>query len=152
MSPAGEPSAHRRPESVLVVVHTREGEVLLLRRVEPPDFWQSVTGALLPAETPGDAAGRELVEETGITALGALVNTGIVREFPIVGPWRARYAPGVTVNREHAFTLALPARVPVRLAPDEHAECVWLPAAEAAERVASWTNRDAIRRLFAREG
>ena len=152
MSLSGEPSAHRRPESVLVMVHTHDGEVLLLRRVDPPDFWQSVTGALLPGETPMEAARRELVEETGITASAPLVETGVVREFPIVGPWRARYAPGVTLNREHAFTLALPGRVPVRLAAGEHAEHAWLPAAQAAERVASWTNRDAIRCLFGLEG
>lgn len=142
----------RRPESVLVVVHTRAGEVLLLRRVEPPDFWQSVTGALQPGETPTAAARREVAEETGITDLQGLEDTGIVREFPITGPWRARYAPDVTVNREHAFTLALPGRVVPRLAAGEHAEAVWLPAAAAAERVTSWTNRDAIRRLFMIDG
>jgi dihydroneopterin triphosphate diphosphatase len=148
LSPGGEAPVSRRAESVLVVVHTQAGEVLVLRRVDPHDFWQSVTGALLPRETPVEAARREVVEETGITALESLVDTGIVREFPIVGPWRARYSPQATTNREHAFTLALPERLPVRLAQGEHAEHVWLPAAEAAGRVASWTNRDAILRLF----
>ena len=42
----------RRPESVLVVVHTPALEVLLLERVEPRGFWQSVTGTLRWAETP----------------------------------------------------------------------------------------------------
>lgn len=146
------PARWRRPESVLVVVHTRDGDVLLLRRVEPPDFWQSVTGTLQTDETPAEAARREVMEETGITALAGLEDTGIVREFPIIGPWRARYAPGVTVNREYAFTLALPGRVVPQLSPGEHAEYLWLPAPEAAERVASWTNRDAILRLLTTEG
>ena len=33
------------PESVLVVVHTRALEVLLLERARQPGFWQSVTGS-----------------------------------------------------------------------------------------------------------
>jgi len=29
-----------------MVIYTTAGEVLLLKRREPPDFWQSVTGSL----------------------------------------------------------------------------------------------------------
>ena len=51
----------KRPESVLVVVYTRTGKVLLLKRADDPDFWQSVTGSLLWEETePRQAAAREL--------------------------------------------------------------------------------------------
>ena len=56
----------RRPESVLVVVHTPELDCLLLERVEPRGFWQSVTGTLRWAETPAECAARELAEETGL--------------------------------------------------------------------------------------
>ncbi|HUH00249.1 MAG TPA: NUDIX domain-containing protein, partial [Gammaproteobacteria bacterium] len=56
----------KRPISVLVVVHTRSGEVLLLERIQPPGWWQSVTGSLEAGETPWDAAVRELHEETGM--------------------------------------------------------------------------------------
>jgi len=139
----------RRPESVLVVIHTTALEVLLLRRLQPPDFWQSVTGALLADESPLAAARREVIEETGITALENLTDAGIRREFPISGPWRARYAPEVSHNLEHWWFLPLPARVPVELAPGEHAEYGWFEAGEAVRRVGSWTNRDAIKRLLA---
>ena len=142
-------SPWRRPESVLVVIHTAALEVLLLRRLQPPDFWQSVTGALLPDETPLAAARREVIEETGIIALDTLTDAGIRREFPISGPWRARYAPDVSHNLEHWWYLPLPARVPVVLAPDEHSEYGWFDAGEAARRAGSWTNRDAINRLLA---
>ena len=37
--------AYKRPESVLVVVHTPAGQTLLLKRARPV-FWQSVTGSL----------------------------------------------------------------------------------------------------------
>jgi dATP pyrophosphohydrolase len=45
------------------------------------------------------------------------------------------------------FGLRLPARLPVRLAADEHVACAWLPWREAAARCFSWSNRDAIRML-----
>lgn len=137
----------RRPESVLVVIHTRALEVLLLRRIAPADFWQSVTGALLRDESPAQAARREVLQETGIADFSGLIDLGIRREFPIVGPWRARYAPDATVNREHWWALSLAERVPVTLSPLEHAQCCWLPLAEAAVRASSYTNREAIHRL-----
>ncbi len=56
--------AWKRPESVLVVVHTAD-QVLLLERVRPAGFWQSVTGSLEAGETASQAAIRELGEETG---------------------------------------------------------------------------------------
>ena len=133
---------YKRPESVLVVVCTRRGEVLMLRRREPPDFWQSVTGSLEPGETPRQAARRELLEETGIDA--EAVDCRYHVEFPILPAWRARYAPGTVFNREHRFRLELEAIVDVRLNPVEHRTCRWLPREAAAALASSATNREAI--------
>ena len=36
----------KRPESILVVIYTRHGDVLLMERTRPAGFWQSVTGSL----------------------------------------------------------------------------------------------------------
>jgi len=150
---AGDVQQGRRPESVLVVVHTAALSVLLLRRVSPPDFWQSVTGSMHWGERAHEAAVREVHEETGIACTAAdLVATGVTREFEIRGDWRARFAPGTRVNREHRFYLPLRRPCPVRLAPDEHVESAWVPAAEAAARASSWTNREAIERLLATGG
>lgn len=134
----------KRPESVLVVVFTARGEVLCLRRVEPADFWQSVTGSLSWHETAVEAAVREVREETGLVADFDLVDTGIVNRYPIHSAWRARYAPNVTHNTEHVFCLRLREPQPVILNPDEHAEFRWLPRDEAAKQAASDTDRDAI--------
>jgi dihydroneopterin triphosphate diphosphatase len=140
----------KRPESVLVVVYTQGGDVLLLRRREPPDFWQSVTGSLEWDEDPVHAARRELAEETGLDAAG-LVDCGLEYRFPIHTVWRHRYAPDARENLEHVFLLPLPERRPVTLNPMEHTEYRWLPAAEAAERCFSWTNARVIRERILRE-
>jgi dATP pyrophosphohydrolase len=138
---------YKRPESVLVVVCTAAGEVLMLRRREPPDFWQSVTGSLRWGETARHAAQRELYEETGLRVGSALEDCRHRERFPIVGPWRARYAPSARFNLEHWFRARLPARRTIRLNPAEHLEWRWLDAASAARIASSWTNRAAIERL-----
>lgn len=134
----------KRPESVLVVVFTRAGDVLLLKRCDHPDFWQSVTGSLRWGETPPAAAHRELHEETGLDAGAALVDRKRTFTFEIIEAWRHRYAPGVRRNREHLFSLALNDRSPVRIDPGEHVAHTWLPRADAADKVWSWSNREAI--------
>lgn len=139
-------TTHKRPESVLVVVYTVDGQVLLLERVHPAGFWQSVTGSMRWDETdPRVTAQRELGEETGLSS-EHLIDCGFSQRFPIKPEWRARYAPGVTENLEHVFSLQLPERCPIILSPHEHSDLIWLPRAVAAERTASWTNRDAILR------
>jgi dATP pyrophosphohydrolase len=136
----------KRPESVLVVVYTRTGKVLLMRRADHPDFWQSVTGSMeWGDEQPAQTAARELREETGIdVSPGRLRDWQIRNRYVIFPQWRYKYAPGVTENTEHFFSLELPDEVPVTMSPSEHSEFVWVPFAEAVERVFSWTNRDAL--------
>ena len=57
---------YRRPESVLIVIHTEGGEFLLLERRRPPGFWQSVTGSLEWGEFADRAARREVLGENRI--------------------------------------------------------------------------------------
>ena len=139
------------PVSVLVVVHTAGGEVLLLQRAARPEFWQSVTGSLDRAdEPPAHAALRELREETGIAAAPAqLQRLNLSYTFEIYPRWRHRFAPGTTHNTEHAFSVQLPQRLPVTLAREEHVASQWLPWQAAAAACFSWSNRDAIRILGA---
>jgi dATP pyrophosphohydrolase len=132
------------PQSVLVVIYTTQGEVLMLERREPSGFWQSVTGSLRPGETPRAAAVREVAEETGLVASENLVDCHHTNRFPILPAWRHRYAPEVTENVEHLFLLEIAADTPIQLNPDEHLNACWLPAKEAAERATSYTNHDAI--------
>lgn len=141
----------KRPESVLVVVHTRDGSVLMLERRVPPGYWQSVTGTLGWGETPQEAARRELREETGLVAGDTVVlrDRGEQNCFPIRAEWQARYAPGVRYNVEHVFTAELAAPVAIRLAPQEHVAVRWLAWPAALALATSWTDRAAIRRHVA---
>jgi dihydroneopterin triphosphate diphosphatase len=81
------------PISVLVVIHTAKGEVLLLERADHPGFWQSVTGSLDSHDEPLiEAAARELLEETGIDAQSfgknALTSMDHSVEYEIYSEWR----------------------------------------------------------------
>jgi len=134
---------YKRPESVLVLVYTQAGEVLMLRRKYPSDFWQSVTGSLERDETPHQAAVRELHEETGISEK-ELHDCEFSQNFEIYAIWRDRYAPGVTENQEHVFALELPEKIDIQLDPREHEEFIWLSKEEAVELAFSHTNQEAI--------
>ena len=137
----------KRPESVLVVIYTGHEEVLRLRRKDPLDFWQSVTGSLKWGETVLDAAKREVQEETGLDAGKGLIDSGEVNRYPIHPTWRAKFAPDVTENTEHVFSLRLPAITAIRLDPNEHKEYRWLPRSQAVELASSRTDRYAILKL-----
>lgn len=58
----------------------REGRILILKRAagEAPGTWYLPGGAVDPGETVEDCARRELFEETGLAAEGALTCVGVV--------------------------------------------------------------------------
>ncbi|MGQ3051411.1 MAG: dihydroneopterin triphosphate diphosphatase [Roseateles sp.] len=147
--PAAKP--FKIPESVLVVIHTPDLQVLLLERADQPGFWQSVTGSKdTPDEEPAVTAWREVQEETGIDAHAAghmLRDWQLANVYEIYPQWRHRYAPGVTRNIEHVFGLQLPSALTPTLAPREHLSWVWLPWPEAADRCFSPSNAEAISQL-----
>ena len=139
---------YKRPVSVLVVIHTVALDVLLLERARHPGFWQSVTGSQEDDEALIETARREVGEETGIAVAAAdFTDWQLTNRFEIFAEWRDRYAPGVAHNTEHVFSLCLPERAAVTIAPDEHLGYRWLPWREAAAACFSWSNRDAILEL-----
>jgi dATP pyrophosphohydrolase len=137
---------YKIPESVLVVIHTPEQEVLLLERADHPGFWQSVTGSKdSPGEDLAHTAAREVFEETGIAAGAAdFRDWSLTNIYEIYPAWRARYAPGVTRNTEHVFGLCVPPGTAVSLSPREHTAFQWLPCREAADQCYSPSNAEAI--------
>ncbi len=141
------------PISVLVVIYKSNRDVLLIERADREGFWQSVTGSLdEPNEDLALAASREVFEETGIAIdqlpTGSLRNMHHHIEYEIYPEWRFRYAPGVTRNTEHWFSLEVPDGIQIQLAPREHVAYEWLPFEEAAKKCFSRSNGEAIMRLF----
>ena len=131
-----------------MLIHTPELQVLIMERADKAGYWQSVTGSVEGDESPLQAAIREVHEETGLNALQYdLQDWQVSNVYEIYPHWRHRYAPGVTENREHLFGLELPNTLPIKLAADEHVRYEWVDWRLAAERVFSWTNVDAIKRL-----
>ncbi|HEU4777760.1 MAG TPA: dihydroneopterin triphosphate diphosphatase [Telluria sp.] len=142
---------YKIPESVLVVIHTADLQVLLIERADRPGYWQSVTGSLdAPDEPLLQTAARELYEETGIVADGARIalrDWRLSNIYTIYPVWRHRYAPGVTENTEHVFSVQVPRDIPVVLSPREHLNHIWLPYLEAADQCFSSSNAEAILQL-----
>ena len=134
------------PESVLVVIHTPEREVLLIERADHPGFWQSVTGSKdFMQEDLRLTAQREVLEETGITSsVSQFTDWSVSNIYEIYPAWRSRYAPGVMHNTEHVFILCVPQGIPVTLSPREHTAYQWLPCLEAADWCFSPSNAEAI--------
>lgn len=144
------PPAYKTPQSVLVVIYTPVRDILLIKRADVEDFWQSVTGSKEAEDASFEAtAVREVFEETGIdcgphSPLGAgLRDWQLENIYEIYPRWRHRYAPGVTHNTEHLFGLLVPERVAVRLSPREHTDFKWLPYLQAVQACFSPSNAEA---------
>ena len=119
-----------------------------MERADKKGFWQSVTGSAEGEESLLQTANREVLEETGLDATKFdLQDWQASNIYEIYPHWRHRYAPGVVENTEHLFGLTLPSMVSIKLAPDEHVRYEWVDWREAATRVFSWTNVDALKRL-----
>src|SRR5258707_15051373 len=107
--------AFKIPESVLVVVHTAQLDVLLLERAAQPGLWQSVTGSR-ESDDPDllATARRELLEETGLSA-GTVTDWGLTKRYEILPQWGAGHAPDGTHNTRHGFRFRVgsPTRPPL---------------------------------------
>lgn len=135
------------PKSILLLVYTKEKDVLLLKKKGHDDMWQSITGSLLQNEKPIDAAVRELHEETGISS-SDIIDCNKYYVFEIYEMWRHKYEEGVTHNTEYVFKLELNDKIDIKLDDNEHESFEWLTRVKAAEKVFSHTNRQAIFELI----
>lgn len=139
---------YKIPVSVLVLIHTPDLQVLLLERTDHPGYWQSVTGSQEPNESLKQTAFREVTEETGLNpSQFSLVDWQIQNQYTIYKEWRWRYAPGITQNTEHIFGLCIPEPMPISVSAREHLGYLWLPWQQAADKVFSESNAEAIRLL-----
>lgn len=138
---------YKIPESVLVVIYTPSGQVLLIKRADA-GTWQSVTGSKdFLDEDWADTALREVQEETGIDARHPqchLQDWQLENVYDIYPAWRWRYHPEVSRNTERVFGLSVPEQTPITLSPAEHTDWQWLHWRTAADRCFSPSNAEAI--------
>jgi dATP pyrophosphohydrolase len=138
---------YKIPQSVLVVIYTPSGQVLLIRRADA-GTWQSVTGSKdFVDEDWADTAVREVHEETGIDARHPqcqLQDWQLENVYDIYPAWRWRYHPEVSRNTERVFGLRVPEPAPVTLSPAEHTDWQWLHWQAAADQCFSASNAEAI--------
>lgn len=141
---------YKNPESVLVVIYcSRTQRFLVLQRQDDANFWQSVTGSMEMGETPLQTALREVTEETGIDIIQdglTIIDLQHTVEFEIFPQFKHRYAPNVTINKEHWFGLDLPQElIPILT---EHLAYRWLTYHEATQLIPSWNNRQALQLIY----
>jgi dATP pyrophosphohydrolase len=138
---------YKIPQSVLVVIYTLSGQVLLIRRADA-GTWQSVTGSKdFLDEDWADTAAREVFEETGIDARHPqcrLQDWQLENVYDIYPAWRWRYHPEVSRNTERVFGLSVPEQTPITLSPTEHTDWQWLHWQAAADHCFSPSNAEAI--------
>jgi dihydroneopterin triphosphate diphosphatase len=128
---------------VYVIRRTAAGlECLALRRAPGgrcPGSWESVHGHIEPGERPAEAATRELLEETGLTA-DRLYNLSRVESF-----YQHRIDELALVP---VFVAIVPDRAEIRL-DAEHDSFEWLEAGQAERRFAWPRERRALEDIIA---
>jgi dATP pyrophosphohydrolase len=114
-----------------VFVFVRRGDEYLMLRRSPGQggYWHCVAGALEAGETAAEAAGRELLEETGLAAKP--LDLDCTYEYDLAG-WEAHYAPGTERIHVECFLAEAPPGWEPML-DWEHDDYRWCSAAAAAE-------------------
>ena len=129
----------RTDNQVELIVYKLIGEplFLLLKRTEARGgFWQPITGNVEVNESFKEAALRELKEETGISAVARLVETGCAFDFFDDG----------RIQHEEVFGAEIPESVEVQLS-SEHSECSWVNFSDAMKLLKYPNNKKGLQRL-----
>lgn len=139
----------RAPFQVLILPYRptpRGAEHAVFRRADGP-MWQSVSGGGEGAETPLEAAVRELWEETGLRALLSPLQARAMIPASVFAA-SAEWGPTVTEVPQYAFAAACAAGTEISLS-DEHHEVLWLPLQAALAQLTWPSNQQALRELAA---
>ncbi len=141
----------RAPFQILAIPFKRaDGELkyCVFHRADH-DQWQFLSGGGEDEETPGEAAKREIFEESGlsVTDLVPLRSTCFIPTYIFARRYLENWPPDTYVIPEYAF--AFECHDVIRLS-HEHLECVWLSYEEAKTRLKWDSNRTALYELDCR--
>ena len=140
----------RAPFQILAIPYRRKDEYrFCVFHRSDIDQWQFVAGGGEDAETPLQAAIREIKEETGVTAQSVLPLTSMacVPANVIAEKHQQLWPRDTYVLPEYAFGFACDGDI--RLS-QEHTGYEWLPYGEAMERLTWDSNRTALYELNCR--
>ncbi|MGH2378519.1 MAG: NUDIX domain-containing protein [Candidatus Limnocylindria bacterium] len=126
----------RTGREVSVFVH-RRGAVLPLKRARD-GIWHIPAGGVEEGETPRDAAGRELEEETGLQAAAQLQDLKCSQRDPFGDHAHGNYPPGVSRITLENLAVEAPAGWEPRL-DAEHTEYQWR-SFDDAHALFQWDN------------
>jgi dATP pyrophosphohydrolase len=118
--------------------------LVLKRNSKKGGFWQTITGGVHVGESLEQAAGRELLEETGLTqkSNSRVFSTGKRYSFP--------GNDGYMLD-EYVFAFRVDDMVAVKIS-EEHDAFEWLSVEEAKKRVAYENNKTAIDSVYMKTG
>ena len=141
----------RAPFQILAIPFRRSGEDVCYCVFHRSDFdqWQFIAGGGEDAETPEEAARREIFEESGVIVKELLRLRSMCYIPTEIFPKRQAYhwPPDTYVIPEYAFGFECSEDVCLS---HEHLECVWLPYGEAKEKLKWDSNRTALYELNCR--
>lgn len=130
----------RLPIQVEAVIFRKNGnriEYLLLKRVpERNGFWQPVTGGMEEGETREETLRREVIEETGVKNILAVI--GSLYYFEFSDP---------NLNQEYVYGVEVSSSEEIVLDRKEHNEYRWCSFQEALQLLNWKENKEALKRL-----
>ncbi|MGD0028265.1 MAG: NUDIX pyrophosphatase [Candidatus Bathyarchaeia archaeon] len=130
----------RLPIQVEAIIFRRNGngiEYLLLKRLpERNGFWQPVTGGVEEGETRDEALQREIMEETGVRNIVAVIEGLYYFEFS-----------DPNLNQEYVYGVEVSSSEDIALDPKEHSEHRWCSFQEALKLLHWKENKEALKKL-----
>jgi dATP pyrophosphohydrolase len=136
----------RLPYEVFVFVRRGDEFLVLHRSPRQGSYWHGVAGALEQGETWGDAAARELLEETGLAAAPLEVGAGYAYAIDDYPEYRAGLPEGTTEIVVHSFLVNAPSDWEPVL-DWEHDDYRWCTPGEALELLHWPEPREVLRTL-----